>query len=90
MTRPRFEDTYVSREDWFTLGVDLDTGGFYASFPVRNARVDYSEHYALAPDQYDAYLADPRSALPFVEACRCRQHDDLLLLKPGTDRGYPV
>ncbi|MGY4644881.1 hypothetical protein [Cellulomonas sp. URHB0016] len=88
--RPRFEDTYVSREEWFTLGVDVVTGGFYASVPVRNRRVEYSEYYALSADEYRAYLADPEAALPFVEACRRHEHDDRLLLAPGSDRGSPI
>lgn len=36
------------------------------------------------------FLADRTAAIEFVEACRQRQHEDLLILKPGTNRGTPV
>jgi hypothetical protein len=35
-------------------------------------------------------MADAVLALAFVEECRRREHDDLLLVKPGWNRGVPV
>jgi hypothetical protein len=83
-------DTYISREDRFSLGVDEDSGTPYASFPVSNGIADYEEYYALTREQYQAFLADPASALSFVEEARAHRHDDLLLQKPGGSRGTPV
>lgn len=86
----RFEDTYVSRADRFSLGVEADSDRYYLSIPVSTGVVDYEEHYELSEERYRAYLADPRAALPFAAACRRREHDDLLLLRPGRNRGTPV
>lgn len=83
--KPRHD--YVSSSNHFALGVDLDTGRPYVSFPVGNALTDYEEYYRVTPSQYEEFLADPASALEFVDECRRRQHDDLLVLKPGRDRG---
>ena len=48
----RFEDTYFSRENRYSLGVDLEEGGHYASFPVTIGVIDYEEYYRLTPAQY--------------------------------------
>ena len=83
-------DTYFSRESRYSLGIDLDTDGHYASLPVSNGVVDYEEYFALTPDQYSLFLADPVAAEAFIEECRRREHDALLILKPGSNRGTPV
>lgn len=83
-------DEYVSREERFSLGVDADSGERYASFPVSNGVVDYEEYYRLTAEQYARFLADPAAALAFVEEARRHEHDDLLLQKPGWNRGTPV
>jgi hypothetical protein len=36
------------------------------------------------------YVAHPDAALTFAEECRLREHDELLILKPGWNRGIPV
>jgi hypothetical protein len=86
----RFSDVFVSREDRYSIGTDLDSGSHYIAIPVSNGVVDYEEYYAITPQQSDAFLADSSVAAKFVEACRRYQHDDLLILKPGTNRGTPV
>jgi hypothetical protein len=83
-------DEYVSREERFSLGVDGGSGVPYASFPVSTGVVDYEEYYRLTAEQYARYLADPAAALAFVEEARRREHDDLLLRQPGTNRGTPT
>jgi hypothetical protein len=40
-------------------------------------------------DTYASYLADPALVRPFVEECRRGEHDDLLMEKPGRNRGIP-
>ncbi len=86
----RFSDVFVSREDRYSIGAELDSGRLYVSIPVSNGVVDYEEYYAISAEQSDVFLADRTAAIEFVEACRQRQHDDLLILKPGTNRGTPV
>ncbi|KAA1248568.1 hypothetical protein F0Q45_19890 [Mycobacterium simiae] len=86
----KFDDTYFSREDRYSLGVESTSGRYYASIPVSNGLVDYEEYYELSQEEYDAFLQDGEAAVEFVEACRRHEHDDLLLQKPGKNRGTPV
>ncbi|ETW23717.1 hypothetical protein [Mycobacterium gastri] len=86
----KFDDTYFSRDDRYSIGIETSSGRYYASIPVSNGIVDYEEYYELTQDQYSEFLGDSRAAIDFVEACRRREHDDLLLQKPGTNRGTPV
>jgi hypothetical protein len=85
-----YVDTYLSREDRFAIGVETATNRHYVSFPVSNRKVDYLEYYALTPDQYRDFLGNHEAALNFVESCRRRERDELLIYKPGTDRGTPT
>ena len=85
--KPR--DEYFSRELKYSLGIELESGSHYASFPVTNGIVDYEEYYRLSPEQYELFLADPDVALAFVEEARRHEHDELLLQKPGWNRGVP-
>ncbi|MEZ0053315.1 hypothetical protein ABIA30_004344 [Mycobacterium sp. MAA66] len=86
----KFENTYMSREHRYWLGIEQDTGRPYAAIPVANGMIDYIESYWITDVQYREFLNDQSAALVFIEACRRREHDDLLILKPGTDRGTPV
>jgi hypothetical protein len=86
----RFVDSYVSPEHRFSLGREAGSGRHYLSIPVSNGVVDYEEYYELDSTRYVELLAHPLSALPFVAECRRRQHDDLLLQRPGSNRGTPV
>ncbi|WP_349866800.1 hypothetical protein [Leifsonia sp. WHRI 6310E] len=85
--RPR--DEYTSREHRYSLGTVEATGEPYASVPVTTGVADYEEFYRLTPEQHARFLADPDAALAFVEECRLREHDDLLLQQPGWNRGTP-
>ena len=86
----RFSDVFVSKEDRYSVGAELDSGRLYVSIPVSNGVVDYEEYYAISAEQSDVFLADRIAAIEFVDACRQHQHDDLLIMKPGTNRGTPV
>jgi len=86
----KFDDTYFSREDRYSIGIESTSGRYYASIPVSNGIVDYEEYYELTQDQYREFLRDKETAIDFIEACRRREHDDLLLQKPGSNRGIPV
>ena len=85
-----FVDEMVSRELRFSIGVETRTGRYYLSIPVANRLVDYEEYYQIDRSAYERYRADPRSAAEFVRRCRDRELDDLLILKPGRDRGVAV
>ena len=85
-----FVDSYVSREHRFSLGREADSGRYYLSIPVSNGVVDYEEYYEVDRERYAQYLDDPLAAVPFAEACRAREHDELLIQKPGWNRGTPV
>lgn len=83
-------DEFFSRENRYSLGVDEDSGSHYASFPVSNGLVDYEEYYAVTDAHYARLLASSDEAVDFIEECRNREHDDLLLQKPGRNRGTAV
>ena len=86
----RFEDTYFSREDRYSLGVESTSGRNYVSIPVSNGVVDYEEYYELTPAQFEQFSHDRNAAIQFVESCRRHERDELLLQKPGSNRGTPV
>ena len=86
----KFNDTYFSREDRYSLGVEATSERHYASIPVSNGIVDYEEYYEITPDQYQVFLSNKDAAIEFVESCRRHEHDDLLIQKPGSNRGTPV
>lgn len=81
---------FGSQEDRYSIDAELDAGRLYVSIPVSNGVVDYEEYYAISAEQSDVFLAGRTAAIEFVEACRQHQHDDLLILKPGTNRGTPI
>lgn len=85
----RFHDSYVSREGLFSIGRDEVSGCHYLSIPVSNRMVDYEEYYRLSAEQLLTFEADRTAARAFADQCRMRQHDDLLILKSGSDRGEP-
>jgi hypothetical protein len=86
--KPR--DEFFSRADRYSLGVEEESGRLYASFPVNSSAFGYEEYYELTKDQYELFMADHSLALAFVEECRRHEHDELLLEKPGWNRGVPV
>jgi hypothetical protein len=86
----RFEDSFYSKDNRFWLGRDAKSDRYYASIPVANTKVDYIEYYYITDQQYAEFSDDEALALQFVEECRRHEHDDLLVHKPGTDRGIPV
>jgi hypothetical protein len=85
-----FDDANHFEEDRFALGVEANSGRYYASIPVSNGLVDYEEHYELTPEQYRTFSLNPCAAADFVEACRRHDHDELLMQKPGRNRGTHI
>jgi hypothetical protein len=83
-------DTLTSTADRYSIGVELRSGRYYLSIPVSSGVVDYEEYYELTEDQYRQFLADKELTIEFAEACRRRERDELLLQRPGSNRGTPV
>ena len=86
----KFDDSYFSREDRYSIGVEATSGRHYLSIPVSNGIVDYEEYYELTPDQYNEFLNNREAAVNFAEESRRREHDGRLIQKPGSNRGTPV
>lgn len=86
----RFEDTHFSSEDRYALGIDPKSGRHYLAIPVSNGALDYDEHFALTPSTYERFVHDSSAAARFAQECRRREHDNMLLQQPGTNRGTPV
>jgi hypothetical protein len=87
--KDRFERTHFSRENRYWLGIDIEADGHFLEIPVSNMMVDYVETYAIAAEQYQLFVSDEAAATKFADECRRREHDDLLVFQPGTDRGLP-
>ena len=86
----KFSDEFSSRDDRYSLGLEVESGRRYVSFPVSNGVVDYEEYYELSTERYEQFRVDPTAAVAFVEESRRREHDELLMLRPGWNRGTPV
>jgi hypothetical protein len=86
----KFQHAYVSREHRYALGLEVESGCHYASFPVANRLVEYTETYKISEDEFLSFLENPTSAREFIDSCRRREQDDRLFLQPGRDRGSPV
>lgn len=86
----RFDDIIIAKTDRFSIGQDNETGGHYISFPVSNGLVEYEEYYVLDENMFSTVMQAVEKVGKFVEECRAREHDDLLIVKPGRIRGEPV
>lgn len=83
----KFNDVLVSREHRFSLGIEEESGRYYLSIPVSNGLADYEEYYEIDRTAFERYRVDPVAALPFVDRCRHRDADELLIVQPGSNRG---
>lgn len=86
----KFNTTYVNKKERFSLGVEEDSGKHYLAIPVSNNLVNYDEYYWIDQKTFQLFQIDQTAALKFVELCRDRKLDDLLIMKPGNDRGVPM
>jgi len=86
----KFEDTYFSKSERYSLGTESTSGAHYLAIPVSNGLFDYEEYYRIGLDRYTTFLNSPEAAVTFAQQCRRREHDDLLWQPPGTNRGTPV
>jgi hypothetical protein len=85
----KFAKTYLSKEHRYWLGQETESARHFLGIPVTNRMIDYIEYYWLSDAQYERFLASEAAAAAFADECRDREHDDLLAMKPGTDRGVP-
>ena len=86
----RFQDRKVYEQQHFSIGFDTLSKTYYLSIPVSNGLVDYEEYYVIPQywaEDSDRYLAELEA---FAQRCRAHQVDDLLIQKPGSNRGTPV
>jgi hypothetical protein len=84
-----YEFSYFSREHNYWLGTDPESGRHILGIPVSNPMVDYIESYWIADEQYQHFSENQDLAIEFADACRRREHDDLLTHRPGKYRGTP-
>lgn len=86
----KFETTFVSRKHWFSIGKEIDSGKCFLSISVSNRRVDYDEYYEISEQDAKRFVDDVELGDDFAEKCRKRMMDDLLIVKPGSDRGSAI
>lgn len=86
----KFKDLLVNKEERFSIGVEEQSGKFYLSIPVSNGFVDYEEYYEIDKKSFELYRSDMKSALNFVHECRNHKMDDLLIIRPGGNRGVAI
>ena len=84
----KMKNVFVDQVMRFGLDIDEDTGRRFVNIPVSNRMADYLEWYEVDAATFDAWLANPALAHDFVAKAKRRELDHLLLLKPGTDRGW--
>lgn len=87
----RWSCVFVDKVRRFSLDIEEESGRTFVAIPVEttNYHVVYDEWYEVDAETFARYRADPSLAHNFVERCKRREMDHLLLFQPGTDRGYP-
>lgn len=86
----KFIDLLVNREEMFSMGIEALSGQYYVSFPVSLGVVDYEEFYAIDRATFERFEQDLPAALEFVTRARKRELDQLLIMKPGKNRGTAI
>lgn len=81
---------HISEENRYGLGVDTDSGKRFLAIPVTIGVADYNEYYEVTDELFARFLTDSGAALGFAEECRLREHDELLIVPPGWNRGIPI
>jgi hypothetical protein len=84
-----YEFSYSSEQHNYWLGADPESKRHILGIPVSNPMVDYVEAYWLEPEQYIDFVERDELGAQFAEACRRREHDDLLTHQPCRRRGAP-
>lgn len=84
----KMKNMFVDQVMRFGLDIDEETGRHFVNIPVSNRMADYLEWYEVDAATFASFLEDPTRAHDFVAKAKRRELDHLLLLKPGTDRGW--
>ncbi len=85
----RFVDKFVSKENRYTLGVELETGRYYFSMPVFNHLVEYDEYFEISEVEYDSLIENVDKAVSFKEQCSLRREDGRMTFFPKAgNRGW--
>jgi len=86
----KFKDLFFSKEKYFSVGVEEESGDYYVSIPVSNRKADYEEYYRIDKELFKKHRSN-LDQLEFVaDECRERLRDQDLIIEPGSDRGDPV
>lgn len=85
-----FEDVFVSREMFFSIGTEKNSGKRYLSIPVSTGRVDYSEYYELDEVEFERFVENPSTADEFAWRCRRQELDDRLIVPAFGNRGTAI
>ena len=83
----RWNCVFVDKVRRFSLEIEEESGRTFVAIPVRNQMAEYDEWYEVDEETFWKYRVDPSLAHEFVERCKRRELDHLLLLQPGSDRG---
>jgi hypothetical protein len=68
-----YRDTFFSRADRYSIGVEDETGKHYVSIPVSNGVFDYEEYYELTVEEYVSFVENAGLAIAFAQSCRNRE-----------------
>lgn len=82
-----FKDLHFDKNNYFSVGIEVESGKYYLSIPVSNQRVDYEEYYEIEKLQAESYPSNLTELCQIAESCRSRKNDSKLFIKPGDDRG---
>lgn len=76
-----FHDTFTSRENQFSAGIDNITGKHYVSFPMvaPSRRIEYEAYYELPAKYVNSGNYNLTQLLDFVGQCRQGLHENLRL-----------
>lgn len=83
----KFNDIFFSKEHRYSLGTELQSGKHYLSIPASNGVVDYEEYYEIDSNLLQQFQTQQGKALEFAEKCRMQEFNELLIVKPGSNRG---
>ncbi len=86
----KFNDLFVFRADYFTIGQEVESGRYYLSIPVSNGFVEYEEYFGLSEEEFARFSAGLEEMRALAKECQARREDERLLTKPGSKRGEPV
>ena len=77
----RFQDTFISREHRFSLGIGHRTDRRYLSTPVSgvNRAVEWEAYFTITEGRFQDFQANPASTDAFTEDCRMGRNEHLLI-----------